>query len=167
MWRLTVNKIHRKTLKKMAQDFKENQRRGMLSEVGENSNYIEIRFHFRSSIMAMASKFPHCGGRFKIGESTGEPVASSRRSSWVSSSLFLTRGLISALLRVYLRNALTSGTPYLILRVDKSLLRMLSFWPRDLSVAAISQGVVAELVSLHDHVIIILENSPKSTMGLN
>ena len=51
-------------LARMAQDFKENQRHGIISEVGENlSHNKDIRIHFRSLIGAIASKLEPCGGK--------------------------------------------------------------------------------------------------------
>ena len=45
-------------LARMAQDFKDNQRHGIISEVGENLSYNkDKRIHFRTSIGAIASKF--------------------------------------------------------------------------------------------------------------
>ena len=46
----------------LAQDVKENQRPGIISEVSEKlSDNTDIRIHFRSSIRAKASKLEPCG----------------------------------------------------------------------------------------------------------
>ena len=60
-----ITKVDIEELPSMAQDVKENQRHGIISEVSEKlSDNKDIRIHYyRSSIRATASKLEPCGGR--------------------------------------------------------------------------------------------------------
>ena len=59
-----ITQVDIEELASMAQDVKENQRHGIISEVSEKlSDNKDIRIHYRSSIRATASKLEPCGGR--------------------------------------------------------------------------------------------------------